>query len=216
MRKVRIQVFCSYPVCLTLHRYKWLNIIMSIKITISRDLYIMVVCYSWYQMPLKQRAPWNYFFFLINEIQLCLLTNKVKVKSLSCPTLCNPMDSSPPGSSVHGILQARVLEWAAISFSRDPFPTQGSNTGPLHCRQMLYHLSHQGSLCLLWKLHFINISYKYMKKVHIKVPVHHCCHLSHSPCQLPKGWWPPKTLKRQWIYTAVLIHLIPEYLPQSI
>ena len=39
-------------------------------------------------------------------------------KSLqSCPTLCEPIDSSPPGSSVHGILQARTLEWVAISFS---------------------------------------------------------------------------------------------------
>ena len=36
----------------------------------------------------------------------------------SCPTLCNARDCSPPGSSVHGILQARVLEWAAIPFSR--------------------------------------------------------------------------------------------------
>ena len=35
-----------------------------------------------------------------------------------CPTRCNPMDCSPPGSSLHGILQARVLEWVAISFSR--------------------------------------------------------------------------------------------------
>ena len=40
-------------------------------------------------------------------------------KSLqSCPTLCDPKDSSPPGTSVPGILQARVLEWVAISFSR--------------------------------------------------------------------------------------------------
>ena len=40
-------------------------------------------------------------------------------KSLQlCPTLCNPMDCSPPGRSVHGILQARILEWAAIPFSR--------------------------------------------------------------------------------------------------
>ena len=39
----------------------------------------------------------------------------------SCPTLCNPMDCSPPGSSVHGILQARILEWAAISFSRGSY-----------------------------------------------------------------------------------------------
>ena len=36
----------------------------------------------------------------------------------SCPTLCDPMDCSPPGSSIHGILQARLLEWVAISFSR--------------------------------------------------------------------------------------------------
>ena len=36
----------------------------------------------------------------------------------SCPTLCNPMDCSLPGSSLHGVLQARILEWVAISFSR--------------------------------------------------------------------------------------------------
>ena len=36
----------------------------------------------------------------------------------SCPTLCNPIDGSPPGSSVPGILQARTLEWVAISFSK--------------------------------------------------------------------------------------------------
>ena len=46
----------------------------------------------------------------------------MKVKSESevnqlCPTLCNPMDCSQPGSSVHGIFQARVLEWVAIAFS---------------------------------------------------------------------------------------------------
>ena len=36
----------------------------------------------------------------------------------SCPTVCDPMDCSPPGSSVHGIFQARILEWVAIFFSR--------------------------------------------------------------------------------------------------
>ena len=35
----------------------------------------------------------------------------------SCPTLCDPMDCSPPGSSIHGVFQARVLEWGAIAFS---------------------------------------------------------------------------------------------------
>ena len=37
----------------------------------------------------------------------------------SCLTLCNPMDFSPPGSSIHGIFQARVLEWGAIAFSKE-------------------------------------------------------------------------------------------------
>ena len=55
------------------------------------------------------------------------------------------MDSSLSGSSVHGIFQAIVLEWTAISFSRGVFPTQGWNPGLPHCRQTLYHLSHQGS-----------------------------------------------------------------------
>ena len=40
--------------------------------------------------------------------------------SQSCLTLCDPMDHSPQGSSVHGILQARILEWVAISSSRGP------------------------------------------------------------------------------------------------
>ena len=46
------------------------------------------------------------------------MTVKVLVVE-SCPTLCNPMDCSPPGPSVHGILQARILEWVAIPFSGD-------------------------------------------------------------------------------------------------
>ena len=46
-----------------------------------------------------------------------ILKVKVKITQL-CSTLCNPMDYSPPSSSVHGILQARILEWVAIPFSR--------------------------------------------------------------------------------------------------
>ena len=46
----------------------------------------------------------------------------------SCPTLCNPTDCSPPVSSVHGILQARILEWVAISFFRD-LPDPGMKPG---------------------------------------------------------------------------------------
>ena len=47
-----------------------------------------------------------------------MATAAAAAKSLqSCPTLCNPIDGSPPGSSDHGIFQARVLEWVAIAFS---------------------------------------------------------------------------------------------------
>ena len=44
---------------------------------------------------------------------------RVHAHTQLCPALCNPMDCSPPGSSVHGIFQARILEWVAISFSGD-------------------------------------------------------------------------------------------------
>ena len=51
-------------------------------------------------------------------------------KSLqSCPTLCDPTDGSPPGSPVPGIVQARTLEWVAISFSQDLLSGQQSDTG---------------------------------------------------------------------------------------
>ena len=55
------------------------------------------------------------------------------------------MDWSLPDSSVHGIFQTRILEWVTIPFSRRIFPTEGSNPGLLHYRQILYHLSHEGS-----------------------------------------------------------------------
>ena len=50
-------------------------------------------------------------------------------KSLqSCPTLCNPMNCNPPSCSVHWILQARILEWVAVPFSRQSSRTMGSNS----------------------------------------------------------------------------------------
>ena len=75
----------------------------------------------------------------INWKGACLVTQ-------SCLILCDSMDCTIPGSSVHGISQARILEWAAISFSKGIFLTQGSNPRLLHCRQIPHHLSNQGSL----------------------------------------------------------------------
>ena len=57
---------------------------------------------------------------------------------------CNPIDCSLPGSSVHEILQARILEWVAISFSRGKIATQGSNRGLPNCKVRGYNSTCQG------------------------------------------------------------------------
>ena len=60
----------------------------------------------------------------------------------SCPTLCNTMDCSPPGSSVRGILQARKLEWIAVSYSRGSSqPRDRTHVSYISCigKQILYH-----------------------------------------------------------------------------
>ena len=123
----------------------------------------------------KKRKKMNFSLFLAH-----IFESENEVAWL-CPTLCGPMDFSLPGSSVHGILQARILKQVAVSFSRESSQsmgwtqvshiagrlfiieprgkpqsgmgslrqgiclTQGSNSGLLHCRQILYHLNHQGS-----------------------------------------------------------------------
>ena len=55
----------------------------------------------------------------------------------SCPTLCDPTDCSPPGSSDHGIFQARITRVSCHSLLQGIFLTQGSKPGLQHCRQML-------------------------------------------------------------------------------
>ena len=77
---------------------------------------------------------------------MCRLSTKSEsVVTQLCPTLCDHMDCRSSGSTVHGILQARIVEWIAISFSRGSSqPTQGLNAGLQHCRSILYLLSHKG------------------------------------------------------------------------
>ena len=60
------------------------------------------------------------------------------------------MDYSPRGSFVHGILQARILEWIAISFSQGIFPTRESNPHLLHWQEDSLLLSHWRSLCHIY------------------------------------------------------------------
>ena len=63
-----------------------------------------------------------------------------------CLTLCDPMDRSPPGSSIHGIFQARVLEWGAISFSSGSSQPRDQTRVSRVVGRHFYRLSHQGNL----------------------------------------------------------------------
>ena len=62
----------------------------------------------------------------------------------SCPTPCHPMDCGPPGSSVHGILQARILEWVPISFSRGSSQPRDQTRVSCVSRRILHH-------CITWE-----------------------------------------------------------------
>ena len=62
---------------------------------------------------------------------------------------CVPMGCSPPGSSVHGDSPGKNTRVGFHALLQGIFPSQGSNPGLLHCRQILHHLSHQGSLWIL-------------------------------------------------------------------
>ena len=77
---------------------------------------------------------------ILKRLHIVYLIFKTKVKVIYlCPTLCDPVDYT-----IHGILQARILEWIAFPFSRGSSPTQGSNPGLPHYRQIHYQLSYQG------------------------------------------------------------------------
>ena len=79
-------------------------------------------------------------FCIVNESE-----SESEVAQL-CLTLCDPMDCSLPGSSVHGIFQARILEWIAISFSSGSSqPRDGTRVGLLHWHVGSLPLSHLGS-----------------------------------------------------------------------
>ena len=75
-----------------------------------------MVPYSCFTSPLHIDVSWNYLW---NRLCANLVASVV--------SLCDPMECSPPGSSVHGILQARILEWVVMPSSRGSSPTQGSN-----------------------------------------------------------------------------------------
>ena len=95
-------------------------------------------------IPMERLAYWYKIACEIQRTISYFLQTLLKVVTQLCLALCDPMDWSLPGSSIHGIFRARVLEWVAISFSRGSSrprdPTQVSHI----VGSRFYHLSHQG------------------------------------------------------------------------
>ena len=82
-----------------------------------------------------------FYTVVVGYMHACLVTQ-------SCPTLCDPFDCNPACSSLHGIFQARILEWIAIPSSRESSWLRDQthiNLCLLHCRWILHPLCHQGS-----------------------------------------------------------------------
>ena len=107
------------------HSFHWKNkncLILSTDIQleffkqIKNDIFFLsnesIQCFKPESLVLVPILPLSLCMTLSYWCHLCSV-------AWSCPTLCNPIDCSPPGFSVHGILQARILEWVAILLSRD-------------------------------------------------------------------------------------------------
>ena len=109
----------------------------------------------------------------------------------SCPTLCEPMNCSLPGSSVHGDSPGKSTRVGCHALLQGIFPTQGSNPVLPHCRRILYRRSHQGNVNM-WKaieLYTLN------------------CVVCRPQCGRPRfNPWAGKILwRRKWQSTPVLL-----------
>ena len=103
-----LPTFISIPLCFLNFIFNWRKIALQ-------------CCVDFWRLRYRE-GPCGRSGRIVGQLERVVLTcTHCAVLSLvaqSCPTLCNPMDSSPPGSSVHGILQARTLEGGAMPFPR--------------------------------------------------------------------------------------------------
>ena len=107
----------------------------KLKIELPYDLAIPLL--HIYQKKIKSR-PRKKIFTLMFSVCMCLVAQ-------SCPSLCDPMDCSPPGSSVHGDSPGKSTGVGCHALFWGIFPTQGSNPGLPQCMRFLCHLSYQRS-----------------------------------------------------------------------
>ena len=121
LQRLMFQVFCPHPLMTYRSSFIWLHLEPPSLIIHS---------------PSDIRYWW------------CSNTDQTTVLCLvsqSCLTLCDPMDCSPPGSSVHGDSPGKDTGVGCHALLQGIFPAQGSNPGLPHCKWILYSLSYQGS-----------------------------------------------------------------------
>ena len=126
---------CVLPFC------SLFSVFFSFSLFVSCSLPLcLMTFFSAKFISLSPSLPCIYDRFLLYGC-VCLIAQ-------SCLTLCDPMDCSPPGSSVHGDSPGKNTGVGCHALLQGIFLTQGLNPGLLHYRQILCHLSHQGSFLL--------------------------------------------------------------------
>ena len=122
--------------------------------------------------PISPSAIFLPSFFFILSVPPCCMHAKLLE---SCLTLCSPTDCSPPGSSVHGILQARILEWVSISFSRGSSCSRGWTHCPMSPASASdsLPLSHLGSPTSASEMpsNSLNVESERVKEVYLKFKI---------------------------------------------
>ena len=107
------------------------------------NFWILTLTSEWYGVKLNFLKCWFVVMYFI-RINLSSATIVLCLVAQSCLTLCNPMDCSSPGSSIHGISQARMMEWVAIFFCRGSLWPRDRTCISYMCRWIIYH-------CTSWK-----------------------------------------------------------------
>ena len=122
-----------------------------------------------------------------------------------CPTLCDPMNCNP--QTPVSILQARTLEWVAMSFSRVSSLIQGLNPGLPYCRQILYYLSHHRNPVPLLKS---QQNFLFSKKLLGKIFSKHT-HENNAKILKCVHWWNVAQLRQLVCCGFFLVHVIYHY-----
>ena len=140
----------------------------------------------------------------------------------ACPTFCDPMDCSPPASAVHGLLQARILEWAVMPLLQGIFPTQGSSPRLLHLLQW-----QAGSLPLAPPGRYMHIICKYILRLHVQLfPPRMCSqdqrivgYIMKTSCYIvssPIWFWEGLTIVLLYSTVQKKHANFPDYIPENL